>query len=340
MKTWVRTPLTGVFERITRRIRSRRCHYCPVTDPQPPVLSPDALGSAIREVVEFVDAAGWGQPPQLFALVPTALLADTQPDWVDDHDTSELTLIEQAPLPVSPDSGMAELEHVLATTSWPPDVEGCALVQEIIVLPPEAQSDLDEALGPLLTDPDAADHAARSVVGSVGVGEQRAQCLVQIALGLRWQHDDLLDQGAPFDVRWPAGGGQNMLEFGHATVGRHGQRGLFDERELGCVVVVDPVRLGVCQQRGGYEREQLRRLTPAGGIDELHDFTDRASQGVGGEDGRLRIGHRTIVTSTAPYAASDPFEHTCQRGSHPRLHPPVSNAMHAQDGSQLRSVLF
>lgn len=133
-----------------------------VTDQQPPILSPDALGSAIREVIEFVDAAGWGQPPQLFALVPTSLLADTQPEWVDEHDTSELTLIEQEPLPVSPESGMAELEHVLATTSWPSEVEGCALVQEIIVLPPEAENDLDDALGPLLSDPDAADQVARS----------------------------------------------------------------------------------------------------------------------------------------------------------------------------------
>ena len=133
-----------------------------VTDSQPPILSPDALGSAIREVIEFVDAAGWGQPPQLFALVPTSLLADTQPEWVDEHDTSELTLIEQEPLPVSPESGLAELEHVLATTSWPSEVEGCALVQEIIVLPPEAENDLDDALGPLLADPDAADHVARN----------------------------------------------------------------------------------------------------------------------------------------------------------------------------------
>ncbi|MFP3671162.1 hypothetical protein SB717_39460, partial [Priestia sp. SIMBA_032] len=78
----------------------------------------------------------------------------------DDHDTSELTLIEQEPLPVSPESGMAELEHVLATTSWPSEVEGCALVQEIIVLPPEAQHDLDEAVGPLVSDPDSADHVA------------------------------------------------------------------------------------------------------------------------------------------------------------------------------------
>lgn len=183
-----------MFDRIIRRIRSRRCHYCPVTDPQPPVLSPDALGSAIREVLEFVDAAGWGQPPQLFALVPTALLADTQPDWVDDHDTSELTLIEQAPLPVSPDSGMAELEHVLATTSWPLEVEGCALVQEIIVLPPEAESDLDEALGPLLSDPDAADHAARSAaeahpesrgarLAAAVLRDGRALSLLQLAPG-------------------------------------------------------------------------------------------------------------------------------------------------------------
>ena len=163
-----------------------------MTDSQPPILSPDALGSAIREVIEFVDAAGWGQPPQLFALVPTALLADTQPDWVDDHDTSELTLIEQEPLPVSPESGMAELEHVLATTSWPSEVEGCALVQEIIVLPPESQHYLDDAVGPLVSDPDSGDHLARSAaealpdsrtarLAAAVLRDGRSLCLLQLA---------------------------------------------------------------------------------------------------------------------------------------------------------------
>ena len=132
-----------------------------MTSPDDVPLSPDALGIAVREVAEFVDAGGWGQPPVLFALVPTAVVAQAQPDLADTLDESELTLIEQESLPVAPDSGMSEIEHVLGTTSWPAAVAGCALVQEIIVLPPDAESDLDEAFGPLLADPDAADEAAR-----------------------------------------------------------------------------------------------------------------------------------------------------------------------------------
>ena len=116
-----------------------------MTSPDVP-LSPDALGIAVREVAEFVDAGGWGQPPVLFALVPTAVVAQAQPDLADTLDESELTLIEQESLPVAPDSGMSEIEHVLGTTSWPAAVAGCALVQEIIVLPPDAESDLDLSL--------------------------------------------------------------------------------------------------------------------------------------------------------------------------------------------------
>ena len=133
-----------------------------MTESSLPELSPDALGSALREAVEFVDAEGWGQPPTLFALVPTALVAQTQPDLADTLDTSELTLIAQEALPVGEDNSIAELEHLLGTTSWPPGVAGAALVQEIIVLPPDAEDDLDDAFEPLLADPDAADAAAVS----------------------------------------------------------------------------------------------------------------------------------------------------------------------------------
>ncbi|GAB10034.1 hypothetical protein GOARA_050_00970 [Gordonia araii NBRC 100433] len=127
-------------------------------------LSPDALGCALRDVTEFVDAAGWDQPPMLFALVPTAALAQTDPDLVDEQDDSELSPIAQEQLPLSddPDTVAEELEHLLATTSWPDVVAGCALAQEIIVLPPQAESDLDEAFVPLLADPEAADAAARA----------------------------------------------------------------------------------------------------------------------------------------------------------------------------------
>src|SRR5690606_27530421 len=39
---------------------------------------------------------------------------------------------------------------------------GCVLVQEIVVLPPDAEADLDDALTPLLADADAADAAGRA----------------------------------------------------------------------------------------------------------------------------------------------------------------------------------
>jgi hypothetical protein len=146
-----------------------------VTDP---LLSPDALGLALRDVTEFVDAADWGQPPMLFALVPTGVLAQTDPDLVDEHDDSELSPIAQEQLPLSddPQTQAEELEHVLATTSWPAAVAGCALVQEIIVLPPHASDDLDEVFVPLLADPEAADAAARDTARS-HPGQQQARLI-------------------------------------------------------------------------------------------------------------------------------------------------------------------
>ncbi|KXO88416.1 hypothetical protein AXK57_03555 [Tsukamurella pulmonis] len=125
------------------------------------------MGRAAREAIEFVEPQGWGQPPQLFGLVPTSLLATSQPDWADVlDDGASLTVIEQEPLPGDPRGGSAELDHVLATTTWPEEVVGCALVQEIIVLPPAAEADLDGALEPHLADVDAADRAGRAAAES------------------------------------------------------------------------------------------------------------------------------------------------------------------------------
>ena len=47
------------------------------------LLSPSALSVCVREVVAFVDSAGWDQPPQLFALVPTAELRAAEPGVAD-----------------------------------------------------------------------------------------------------------------------------------------------------------------------------------------------------------------------------------------------------------------
>ncbi|WP_436494171.1 PPA1309 family protein [Actinokineospora sp. HUAS TT18] len=99
--------------------------------------APAALSAITREVEDFVAAGGWDQPPQLFALVPTAHLLREQPDLVGQVDPeSVLTPIAQEGL-TDDDLGVA-----LAGIMWPEAVHGCALAQEIVMLPPEAEADL------------------------------------------------------------------------------------------------------------------------------------------------------------------------------------------------------
>ena len=74
---------------------------------------------------------------------------------------AEYTPIEQESLPEDIIGGSRALDEFLATTHWPESVQGCILVQEIVVLPPEAESDLDHATAPVLTDQHAADEVAR-----------------------------------------------------------------------------------------------------------------------------------------------------------------------------------
>jgi hypothetical protein len=96
-----------------------------------------ALPEVVREVEDFVASAGWDQPPQLFALVRTATLLDAEPGMADQLDAqAPLTPIAQEPLPE------AELDVALAGITWPDAVIGCAVVQEIVVLPPGVEASL------------------------------------------------------------------------------------------------------------------------------------------------------------------------------------------------------
>lgn len=104
--------------------------------PTPPGTT---LPQVIREVEDFAAAAGWDQPPQLFALVSTEELLARQPELGDQVDVaSSLTPVAQEPLPES------DLAEALAAIVWPATVSGCALVQEIVVLPHDAEAALDE----------------------------------------------------------------------------------------------------------------------------------------------------------------------------------------------------
>ncbi|MGH3519884.1 MAG: PPA1309 family protein [Haloechinothrix sp.] len=98
-----------------------------------------SIASAAREVEEFVASAGWDQAPQLFALVTTEELLARQPDLAGHLDPdAALTPIAQDALPET------DLAEALARIAWPDAVRGCALAQEIIVLPPDAEADLAE----------------------------------------------------------------------------------------------------------------------------------------------------------------------------------------------------
>jgi hypothetical protein len=97
------------------------------------------VAALAREIEEFMAAGGWNQPPQLFALVPTAALLDEQPELAGQLDRANpLTPVAQEALP---DGDLAE---ALARIAWPDLVIGCALAQEIIVLPPGSESELPD----------------------------------------------------------------------------------------------------------------------------------------------------------------------------------------------------
>ncbi len=95
------------------------------------------LSAVAREVEDFVSTAGWDQPPQLFALVPTAELVEAQPELAAEVDAGAfLTPVAQDALPTE------DLAEALAGIMWPDAVQGCAIAQEIVVLPPDVEDTL------------------------------------------------------------------------------------------------------------------------------------------------------------------------------------------------------
>jgi hypothetical protein len=102
-----------------------------------------SVAALAREVEEFVASGGWDQPSQLFALVPTEALLREQPELAAQLDpASTLTPVAQEALPEG------DLGEALGHIAWPETVAGCAVAQEIIVLPPDAEQALpDETSG-------------------------------------------------------------------------------------------------------------------------------------------------------------------------------------------------
>lgn len=127
------------------------------------MATPENLTSGVaevaREVEEFVASAGWDQPTQLFALVRTEELLRQEPDLAGQLDAaSPLTPVAQEELPEG------DLAEALGRIAWPEVVVGCAVAQEIIVLPPSAESELpdDETTDIERLRKAAADHPDRT----------------------------------------------------------------------------------------------------------------------------------------------------------------------------------
>ncbi|MGI8677570.1 MAG: PPA1309 family protein [Jatrophihabitans sp.] len=161
----------------------------------------DELEPVIAEVERHVHAAGWDQGPSLFALVRAAQFTLDDPQTarrlgLDQVAGDVLTPIEQQKLPEEP------LDEVLAGIAWPPGVEGCAVSQEIVILPPSAEAALtaddltgDESTGDQIAR--AADHPdrreARLVAGVLRDGSSAVLLRMRSADGRADdEYDDLL----------------------------------------------------------------------------------------------------------------------------------------------------
>jgi hypothetical protein len=150
---------------------------------QPPVttvLAPaqHSLAMAVHEIERHVAAAGWDGPVRVFALVRTAAALEASPELAGQlpaevvaaahADPTHLTSVEQEDLPAA-----ADLEELLGGMTWPPTVDGAAVVAERIILPPAAEegmpADDDAALAYLMAHPDRQD--VRIAVGALRTGE-------------------------------------------------------------------------------------------------------------------------------------------------------------------------
>lgn len=98
-----------------------------------------ALRQAALEVEAHVGTQGWDQPARLFALVSTEKLLTQQPHLAGQVTGDGYTSVEQ--------EGVVErrdLEQLLTEIEWPDAVDGCAVVVERVMLPPEAEDSLPD----------------------------------------------------------------------------------------------------------------------------------------------------------------------------------------------------
>ena len=152
------------------------------------------LDAVTAEIEAHLAAAGWDRPPALFALVPTRLVAE-DPDGArllgvssdEDIPPEAMTPVAQDDLPDQP------LDEALGGIEWPAAVAGCAVSQEILILPPGAEDELSEteAVADAAAHPDRRE--ARLVVAVTRDG--RTASVLRIRSQSPGQPDDIAFAG-------------------------------------------------------------------------------------------------------------------------------------------------
>jgi hypothetical protein len=103
------------------------------------------LQQTLVEIERHVAQSGWDQRPKIFALARSSDLIVQEPQLAaalgldpDRMPSGALIPVEQDPLPAGP------VDESLSQIGWPAEVLGCALVQEVLVLPPDAEATIPE----------------------------------------------------------------------------------------------------------------------------------------------------------------------------------------------------
>ncbi|BEP11964.1 PPA1309 family protein [Acidothermaceae bacterium B102] len=140
----------------------------------------DQLTAVMTEIELYVAAGGWDQQPRLFALVDTTDLVRREPGIAARLGIDASMPVDAAPGSLTPveQDGLEDvpLDELLAQIGWPPEVAGCAVVNEVLVLPPgadaEAPDDPEEAAAWVAERPDRRE--VRLAVGVLRDGTRMA----------------------------------------------------------------------------------------------------------------------------------------------------------------------
>jgi hypothetical protein len=123
------------------------------------------LAEVVTEIERALAGHGWDQPPRLYALVNTGELLAGEPQLaglLGESDPAGITPVEQ-------EAFDDDVEDLLPRIEWPPSVLGCALVNEVVMLPDGVAVERDEDA---FAHPEHRD--VRLVVGVLRDGERAA----------------------------------------------------------------------------------------------------------------------------------------------------------------------